>query len=234
METRKWLRSFRYAYEGLQYALLTQRNLKFHFMVSVIVLLMALIIGVSKLETLFLLLSIVLVFFAEMLNTAIEKTVDLAADRPHPLAKIAKDVAAGAVLVTAVFAVAVGMIVFYEPVDAWIRLWRKQETALFPPALVWIVVGLVLILLVIIQTWAAARKITLHRPSLLAAVAGAVTVLIGWLADSTAVLLLAAALMFMVLALLYEKTERSMFSLVTGVCIGGGVALLCCIIYASF
>jgi diacylglycerol kinase len=115
MNLSRFRRSFIYAYEGLQYALSTQQNMQFHFLAALLVLIAALLCGVSKLELLFLLLAIVLVIVAELLNTAIEKTVDLAMPDRHPLAKAAKDTAAAAVLVASLFAAATGMIVFYEP-----------------------------------------------------------------------------------------------------------------------
>ncbi len=102
-DAQKWLRSFRYAYEGVKYALFTQHNMRFHFLASFGVLLAALLLSLSKLEVLFLLLAITLMIVTELINTAVEKTVDLAMPDRHPLAKIAKDVAAAAVLVSAVF-----------------------------------------------------------------------------------------------------------------------------------
>jgi diacylglycerol kinase len=114
MNLSRFRRSFIYAYEGLQYALSTQQNMQFHFLAALLVFIIALVCGVSKLELLFLLLAIALVIVAELINTAIELAVDLAMPSPHPLAKAAKDTAAAAVLVASVFAAAIGMIVFYE------------------------------------------------------------------------------------------------------------------------
>ncbi len=126
---RKWRRSFRYAYEGIKYALDTQRNMKFHFCVAFLVLLAALFIHLPKTDILFILLAVTLMIVTELINTAVEKTVDLAMPERHPLAKIAKDVAAASVLVSAGFAVIVGMIVFYEPIDHLLRNSRMQDTS---------------------------------------------------------------------------------------------------------
>ncbi len=101
-------RSFNHAYRGLIYAVRTQRNLRFHFVAAAIVLVLSLLVGVSKLELAILILAIAAVFIAEMLNTALEFAVDLVTREYHPLAKLAKDVSAGAVLVTSVAALAVG------------------------------------------------------------------------------------------------------------------------------
>ena len=101
-------RSFAHAYRGLIYAVRTQRNMRFHVMASAVVLILSLFLGVSKLELAILVLVITVVLVTEMLNTAIEFAVDLVTREYHPLAKLAKDVSAGAVLVTSVAALAVG------------------------------------------------------------------------------------------------------------------------------
>jgi diacylglycerol kinase (ATP) len=103
-----WLESLNCAIEGIMWAARTQRNLRYHFIISVVVVVLALAFRVSALELIFLALAIALVFFAELVNTAIEVIVDLASPDFHPLARRAKDVAAGAVLVSCVGAVVIG------------------------------------------------------------------------------------------------------------------------------
>jgi len=104
-------RSFNHAYRGLIYAVRTQRNMRFHVVASVAVLVLSLLAGVSRLELALLVLVIAAVFVTEMFNTALEFTVDLVTREYHPLAKLAKDVSAGAVLVTSLAAVAVGYLI---------------------------------------------------------------------------------------------------------------------------
>src|SRR5688572_22270509 len=104
--------SFNYAAEGVIHALSTQRNLWIHFMLAAAVLVAAVAFGVSKLELMVLLLAITFVLVAELVNTAIEATVDVASTSFDPMAKLAKDIAAGAVLVASLNAVAVGYLVF--------------------------------------------------------------------------------------------------------------------------
>ncbi|WP_442603717.1 diacylglycerol kinase family protein [Paenibacillus sp. KN14-4R] len=108
-------KSFIYAYEGIIYTIQTQRMMKIHLSAAIIVLAAALIVRLPLLSSLFILLAITLVLMAEVMNTAIEKAVDLTTAQVHPLAKAAKDCAAGAVLICSVFAILVGVIVFYEP-----------------------------------------------------------------------------------------------------------------------
>lgn len=104
-------RSFNHAYRGLIFAVRTQRNMRFHVLASVAVLVLSLLLGVSRLELAILVLVIAVVFITEMFNTALEFTVDLVTSEYHPLAKLAKDVSAGAVLVTSVAALAVGYLI---------------------------------------------------------------------------------------------------------------------------
>lgn len=104
--------SFNYATEGVIHALRTQRNLWIHFAIAVAVLVAALAFGVSKVELMLLLIAITFVLVAELVNTAIEAAVDVASTSFDPMAKLAKDIAAGAVLIAALNAVAVGYLVF--------------------------------------------------------------------------------------------------------------------------
>ncbi len=106
------IESFNFAFEGVIHVLRTQRNMRIHFLLAAGVLIAALAFGVEKLELIGLLIAISFVLVAEMMNSAVEAAVDVASTSFDPLAKLAKDVAAGAVLISAVNAVAVGYLVF--------------------------------------------------------------------------------------------------------------------------
>lgn len=109
---RPWADTFRVAWDGILYAFRTQRNMRVHAAASAAACLMGAGFGISVGEWLWLALAIALVLSAELMNTAVESAIDLSMPDPHPLAKIAKDTAAGAVFVTAVFAVIVGVVLF--------------------------------------------------------------------------------------------------------------------------
>jgi len=98
--------------EGFLFGIKTQRNMRIHLVIAAIVLLCCYAFRISRTELLFVLLSISMVITCELINTAIEKAVDTATQEYNPTAKIAKDVAAGAVLFSALNAAAVGIIVF--------------------------------------------------------------------------------------------------------------------------
>ncbi|MCS6949709.1 MAG: diacylglycerol kinase [Armatimonadota bacterium] len=155
------LDSFRYAVEGIVYTFRTQKHMRFHFFSVVLVLLVGLLFRLDKTEMVILLFTVSMVLVAEMFNTAVEAVVDLITDSYHPLAKLAKDIAAGAVLVTTVNAIVVGFLLFLTErhLDE-IRLNLQEHK---PDPLVTIVVGMVLLLLIIILGKVVGRKGLLLR-----------------------------------------------------------------------
>lgn len=106
------MNGFKYAIEGVVHVFRTQRHMRFHFLTMVLVLVVSLVFQLKREEVIVLLFTITLVLAAEMLNTAIEAVVDLVTQTYHPLAKFAKDIAAGAVLITTINALAVGFLLF--------------------------------------------------------------------------------------------------------------------------
>lgn len=109
---RKFLDSLRYAVEGIGYCIKTQRNMKIHIAIAALAAACCIILQVGMVELVLIINSISMVFICEIINTAVEKAVDTATQEYHPIAKIAKDVAAGAVLVAALNSVIVGFLVF--------------------------------------------------------------------------------------------------------------------------
>lgn len=173
--------SFNFAFEGVVHVLRTQRNMRIHFAIAAGVLVAALGFDVSRLELIALLLAISFVLIAEMLNSAVEAAVDVASTSFDPLAKLAKDVAAGAVLIASVNAVAVGYLVFSGEVAT-----RSSEfldrLSQAPSELT--LIALVLTIIIVIALKAAAGRGTPLRggwPSGHAAVAFA-----GWMATTLA------------------------------------------------
>ncbi|UZW12636.1 diacylglycerol kinase [Clostridium pasteurianum] len=114
MKVRKVVDSFNYAIDGILYAVRTQRNMRIEMIGALLVLTACFFTDLSKIELLIITITITMVISSEMVNTAVECTVDMSANYYHPLAKIAKNVAAGAVLVTAINSVLVGYIIFGE------------------------------------------------------------------------------------------------------------------------
>jgi diacylglycerol kinase len=111
-ELAKFIASFGYAFQGIWYTLRTQRNARVHACAALIVILMGIFLHISTIEFAIIFMAIGAVFVCEMFNTVLELCVDLASPVYHPLAKHAKDAAAGAVLVAAMIAVIIGLCIF--------------------------------------------------------------------------------------------------------------------------
>ena len=171
------IESFNFAIEGVIHVLRTQRNMRLHFAAAVAVIVVAVGVGVSKLELSVLLISIAFVLVAEMINTAVEGAIDAATTTFDPMAKLAKDIAAGAVLIASVNAVAVGYLVFAgKAADKTSNVLDRVRSA---PAQITLV-ALVLTVIIVIATKAWTGRGTPLRgglPSGHAAVAFA-----GWMA----------------------------------------------------
>ena len=106
--------SFRFAFRGIWYCLKSERNFRIHLVAACYVLFFSRFYGFSRSETVVLLLTISLVIAAEMINTAIERLVDMLSPSYNPLARLAKDIAAGAVLIFALTAVVIGVVMFWS------------------------------------------------------------------------------------------------------------------------
>lgn len=111
-DANKLIDSFRYAFTGIITALKDERNMKIHFAAATLVVLLGFLFHISELEWIVCVVWIALVIGAEMFNTAIENVVDLITKEYSPLAKKAKDISAGAVLVIALLAAVSGCIIF--------------------------------------------------------------------------------------------------------------------------
>ncbi|WP_127533015.1 diacylglycerol kinase [Paenibacillus kobensis] len=117
---RDELNSFRYAAEGIVYAFRTQKHMRFHLAAALLAAAAAAWLGLSSVEWAILLVVMALVISLEMVNTAVELTIDRIGLERHPLAKAAKDTAAGAVLVASLLAAAIGFVLLGPPL--WDRL----------------------------------------------------------------------------------------------------------------
>ena len=112
--------SFKYAFAGMVAALKEEPNLKFHFLAGVMVIITSLIFHISRAEWMVIIFLIGFVISVELTNTAIEAVVDEFTDKEHPGAKLAKDISAGAVLVSALTSAVIGIIIFLPYVKQWI------------------------------------------------------------------------------------------------------------------
>lgn len=117
IKNKNFADAWKNAFNGIIYATTTQGNIKKQLIIAVVVVVISLFFNLSKAEFLCFLFTIILILFAEMCNTAIETVVDLYVDVYHPKAKIAKDVAAGGVVITAINAVIVAYFLFFDKIS---------------------------------------------------------------------------------------------------------------------
>jgi diacylglycerol kinase (ATP) len=208
------LESFNFALEGVIHVLRTQRNMRIHFATAAVVLIAAVAVGVERLELMALLLAISFVLIAEMINTALEAGIDVATTSFDPLAKLAKDISAGAVLIATVNAVAVGYLVFSDKfVNRSSRLIERLRDA--PAELT--VIALVLTIIIVVGTKAYTGRGTPLRgglPSGHAAIAFggwmAVTQVVG---DSRHWFLISSLTFLMALLVAQTRVESGVHSL---------------------
>lgn len=123
MNLKRFIDSFNNAVTGILSAIKTESNLRTHFIVAIFVILLSLFFNFTRMEFLILLFAISFVLVSEMFNTVAEKIVDMITKEYHPLARIIKDISAGAVLIAALNAIVVGYLLFFNrvnPFATWI------------------------------------------------------------------------------------------------------------------
>ncbi|MCI8352193.1 MAG: phosphatase PAP2 family protein [Clostridia bacterium] len=217
------------ALNGIIYAITTQSNIKKQLVIAVAVMLISLFFDLNKAEFLCLMFTVVLIIVAEMINTAIETVVDLYTDLYHPKAKIAKDVGAGAVVLTAINALIVAYFLFFEKIST-IGLNIVDEIANSPTHLAF--VAIVLTVIVIVTLKAAATKNN-HKfikenfmPSGQTAVAFAGLTII-WLTTRNVVIFTLSLVLALIVAInRYENGKRTKSEVVVGAWVGIMVVVL--------
>jgi diacylglycerol kinase (ATP) len=229
-ERRGIVHSFNWAFEGIVHALRHERNMQVHFAIALLVLVAALFFSLSRLEIIALLVAISFVLIAEMLNTAIEQVIDLVTDEHDPRAKLAKDVAAGAVLVAAVNAVAVAYLVFYQRVtDVPYTVLQRLRTSSVDVT----VIVLVLVILIVIALKATTRTGSALRgglPSGHAAVAFAGWVVLTFISASTPYALpISLVSLFMAVLVAQSRVQagiHTVLEVALGAAIGAVIAVI--------
>ena len=223
------IESFNYAVEGIIHVLRTHRNMRVHFAAAVVVLVLALVLGVDRIELIALLISISFVLIAEMINSAIEAAIDVATSSFDPLAKLAKDIAAGAVLIASINAVVVGYLVFSGQIsESGSNLVDRLRDA--PAKLT--IIALAIVVILVIATKALTGRGTPLRgglPSGHAAVAFAAWMAVTQLLDPSEHRFLVSMLMLGIASLVaYSRIETGIHSaleVVYGSLLGAGVTL---------
>lgn len=222
MKRRPLFQSFNYAIEGLIFVLRTQRNMRIHFTIAAVVLALSLIVGVARVELMVLLLAIAAVIAAELTNTAIEAVIDVTTTSFDPMAKIAKDTAAGAVLVTALTASVIAYIVFFPKLNS-ASAWAFDRVRYAPIDLT--AVSLLLVIIFVIAAKAWTRTGTWLRggwPSGHAALAGSLLTAIALISRNS----LQSTLAFLLALLVFQSRMEAKFHTLAQVLAGSLIGIL--------
>jgi diacylglycerol kinase (ATP) len=216
---RSFPESMNYATAGLAYAFRTQRNLRLHFSMAVLVILLAAAFRFTRLELSLLSLTIGMVITSELVNTAVEATVDLITGDYHPLAAIAKNLAAAAVLMASVVAVAVGFFLFFERL-AGLHQEALARTLATPPYVSFL--GLVLVLSVVLALKVSNTPVRLQggMPSAHTAAATSLATSVFFVSGNGVSTLLALAMAVLVGQSRVEARIHSVVEVVAGGLIG--------------
>ncbi len=228
MKNANFLDACQNALDGIIYAITTQSNIKKQLVIAVIVMLISLFFDLSKAEFLCLMFTVVLIIVAEMMNTAVETVVDLYTDLYHPKAKIAKDVAAGGVVISAINAIIVAYFLFFEKIST-IGLTLIDEIVNSPVHLAFVSVLLTVIVIVTLKAAATKKHKFIKKdfmPSGQTAVAFAALTIV-WISTKNVVIFtLALVLALLVSINRYQTGKRTKTEIIVGACVGILVVIL--------
>lgn len=226
MPVRKIIDSFNYALDGMIYALRTQRNMRIHFLIAILLVLMSVNFSLSRTEIIALTFCVTLVFVTEMINTAIEAAIDLFTREYHELAKIAKNVSAGAVLIAAINAVLVGYLVFIDKLMAHSKQ-TVQSIRAVTTHQIFVVLVLVMIAVIFVKFRTGADSYFRGGfPSGHVALAFSMLTFIIMESGNTLVALMAGMIALLVAQSRYEARIHNLFQIIAGALLGALLTLL--------
>lgn len=226
MKVRKLIDSFNYAIDGIIYALRTQRNMRIHFIVALIILSDCFVYDISKIEFIILAITITMVIAAELVNTAIESAIDLSTNYYHPLAKVAKNTAAGAVLITAINAVLVGYIIFWDELtNITFRIMdRVKETE---PYIIFIVLAIVCIVVVAAKAYfGEGTPLKGGMPSGHSAIAFSIATAISLISNSHIIIILSYLMALITAQSRVDSEVHSVWEVIAGAILGTLITIL--------
>ena len=226
MCTRRWFESANNAIEGVLHAARTQRHVRYHFYTAVLVILLSTVLGLSRFEFIAISIVVILVLAAELLNTAIEAAIDLFSLDFHPKARTAKDVAAGAVLITAVGAATVGYMILWpalrKALDTGIQLQRHGK-----PEITLVSLLVVLILVVLIKAWSGrGHPLRGGLPSGHAAISSAIWLAVTYITDAVVISVLTGILALGISVSRVTLKVHTVSEVILGTVLGIGVTFL--------
>lgn len=227
LHNKNFFESWKNAINGIIYGTTTQSNVKKQLLIIALVMIASLFFDLSKVEFMCLIFACVLIIFAEMVNTAIETVVDLYTDIYHPKAKIAKDVAAGAVVITALNAVVIAYFIFFDKIG--MQGTSILKTVIHSPAyLAFVAIALVIIVTVALKAAKIhgrnlKKQLIVSGQSMVAF--SAVTAI--WINTENIIVVALAMIMAGIISInRVESKQRSVFEVVLGAIIGVLITVL--------
>jgi diacylglycerol kinase (ATP) len=227
MKPKSWFQSANLAIEGIIYAVKTQRHMRYHLYAAVAALILSLVLNISRTEFIMLCMAIVLVLVTEMLNTAIETTVDMISEEYHPRAKLAKDIAAGVVLIASIGALTLAYLILYPAFKTVLLNGQWRLTKAPRDVVAFVALSVVIILVIILKAFfGKGEPLRGGMPSGHAAVSFSIWTAAFYLADSFTVILLTFILAVMVSWSRWSAGIHRPIEVVAGALLGAGVTFL--------
>jgi len=227
MKPKNWVQRANVAIEGIIYAVKTQRHMRYHLFAALVSLVLGLLLNISRSEFILLCMAIVLVLATEMLNTAIETMVDMISEEFHPMAKHAKDIAAGVVLIASIGALTLGYLILYPALKAAVTAENWQIRKMPNDVVAFVALAVVIILVIILKAFLGkGEPLRGGMPSGHAAVSFSVWTAALYLTDSVPIILLTFLFAVMVSWHRWSSGIHRPIEVIAGALLGAGVTLL--------
>ena len=227
MKPKRWIDKANLAIEGIIYSVRTQKHMRYHLASALVALLASLLLDISRVEFTLLCMAIILVLVTEMLNTAIETTIDMISEEFHPLAKIAKDIAAGVVLVASIGALILAYLILYPAFreSAAKGLFHLRTVA--HDVLAFVSLAVVIIVVIFLKALIGkGEPLRGGMPSGHAAVSFSIWVTTIYLSGSVPIILLTLLLALVISWSRWSSGVHRPGEVIAGACIGTGVTFL--------
>jgi len=227
LKPNRWIDKANLAIDGIIYSVKTQRHMRYHMVAALAALLTGLIVEISRTEFILLSMAIILVLVTEMLNTAIETTIDMISEEYHPLAKIAKDIASGVVLVASVGALILAYLILYPAFKESLTkgIWNLRTVP--HDVLAFVSLAVVIILVIIVKALIGkGEPLRGGMPSGHAAVSFSIWVAMIYLSGSLPIIVLCLLLALMISWSRWSAGVHKPSEVMVGALIGAGVTFL--------
>lgn len=232
MKPKRWIDKANIAIEGIIFSVKTQKHMRYHLTAALAALLASLYLDMSRVEFTLLCMAIILVLVTEMLNTAIETTVDMISEEFHPLAKIAKDIAAGVVLVASIGSLILAYLILYPAFKNAVA--SGFSSRIVPhDVLAFVSLAIVIILVIILKAMIGkGEPLRGGMPSGHAAVSFSVWVASIFLTGSLPIILLTLLLALMISWSRWSSGVHRPGEVIAGICLGTGITLLLFLLFS--